>query len=95
MHGEGELTYEDGRKYEGAYYNDQKHGHGKYTWPNGKSYDGQWKNGKQHGHAIFTSSTGESRKGYWENGDRIEWLDDSKDAYESNENPSMYRTPET
>ena len=32
MHGEGIITWEDGRKYEGKYYNDKKHGYGVFTW---------------------------------------------------------------
>ena len=46
MHGTGVFTWEDGRKYEGDYYDDKKHGHGVFTWPDGRQYDGTWMNGK-------------------------------------------------
>lgn len=32
MNGKGVYHWNDGRKYEGEYLNDQKHGHGRYTW---------------------------------------------------------------
>ena len=32
MNGKGIITWEDGRRYEGEYYNDKKHGYGVYTW---------------------------------------------------------------
>ena len=46
MNGTGKMVYEDGRVYEGQYYNDQKNGFGTYSWPNGKVYEGGWVNGK-------------------------------------------------
>jgi len=44
MHGEGEMTYEDGRSYKGSYEFDKKHGYGIYCWEN-KTYEGYWANG--------------------------------------------------
>jgi len=40
MHGYGEYTWHNGRKYEGIYENDKKFGHGIYTWADGRVYDG-------------------------------------------------------
>ena len=46
MHGHGEFTWGDGRKYVGNYVEDKKCGQGDYTWPDGRFYKGQWLNGK-------------------------------------------------
>ena len=46
MHGEGEFSWPDGRKYVGEYVDDKKHGNGVFEWPDGKKYDGLWVNGK-------------------------------------------------
>lgn len=40
MHGSGEFTWKDGRKYVGEYIDDKKEGHGVFTWPDGRKYDG-------------------------------------------------------
>lgn len=47
MHGKGLHIWEDGRKYQGDYYNDKKHGNGRYYWPDGKMFQGTWVNGKR------------------------------------------------
>jgi len=46
MHGYGELTWPDGKRYKGEYFEDKKHGLGCFFWPNGSKYDGYWMNGK-------------------------------------------------
>jgi hypothetical protein len=38
MHGKGTYIWENGRKYQGEYFNDKKHGSGKYYWPDGKVF---------------------------------------------------------
>lgn len=43
MHGEGEYTWEDGRRFKGNYKNDKKHGYGEYTWADGRVYLGYWR----------------------------------------------------
>ena len=42
MHGEGEYTWPDGRKYTGTYVNDEKHGYGVFEWPDNRIYKGGW-----------------------------------------------------
>ena len=56
MDGEGVFTWNDGRIYQGSFYQDKKHGHGVLTWPQGKVYDGMWINGKQHGEGKYKTS---------------------------------------
>ena len=46
MHGKGEFTWSDGRKYVGSYENDKKHGFGTFTWVDGNQYVGTWWEGK-------------------------------------------------
>ena len=69
MHGKGIITWADGRKYEGGYFNDKKHGYGVFTWyyvfmfikslrADGRSYKGNWENGKQHGNGEYISANG-------------------------------------
>jgi hypothetical protein len=36
------YTWEDGRKYEGEWQNNNMHGKGKYTWADGRFYEGQY-----------------------------------------------------
>jgi hypothetical protein len=46
MHGKGNFTWSDGRKYDGNYVDDKKDGYGVFTWPDGRRYEGNWSNGK-------------------------------------------------
>ena len=46
MHGEGKLTWEDGKSYVGMFDQDLRHGHGKFIWSDGRSYEGNWEYGK-------------------------------------------------
>lgn len=40
MHGQGEFTWADGRKYKGEFVIGMMEGHGKYQWRDGRSYEG-------------------------------------------------------
>ena len=40
MHGKGEYSWTDGRKYSGNYINDKKSGFGVFEWPDGRKYEG-------------------------------------------------------
>lgn len=40
MDGYGTMTWNDGKKYEGEYKNDQKHGFGTFYWGDGRFYSG-------------------------------------------------------
>ena len=33
----------DGKRYEGQYFDDKKEGQGTFYWPDGRQYKGQWK----------------------------------------------------
>jgi hypothetical protein len=46
MHGKGEFSWSDKRKYLGNYYNDKKEGYGEMIWPDGRYYKGQWYDGR-------------------------------------------------
>ena len=79
MHGKGEFTWKDGRKYIGDYINDIKNGNGEFVWPDGRSWKGKFLDGRQHGKGVLVKKTEEGvfeRKGIWENGKRVEWLEE-------------------
>ena len=40
MDGQGQMIWEDGRKYTGIFKNDLLHGRGVMVWPDGRKYDG-------------------------------------------------------
>ena len=46
MHGYGEETWSDGRKYKGNYRNSKKDGFGTFIWTDGNMYQGNWRNDK-------------------------------------------------
>lgn len=74
MQGNGEFTWNDGRKYVGGYIDDKKHGYGVFEWPDGRKYQGGWVNGKQEGTGFYKSSNGSEREGEWKEGKRVKWL---------------------
>lgn len=45
-HGDGCIEYDDGSKYEGAYFHGEFHGEGKFTNKDGNSYKGNWNMGE-------------------------------------------------
>lgn len=67
MHGQGVFSFNDGRRYEGQYINDNKQGMGTFEWPDGRKYIGEWKDGKQHGKGMFIKD-GKKKEGFWEMG---------------------------
>ena len=46
MNGEGELSWEDGRRYKGGYKEDKKNGIGGFIWQDGRKHYWYWKEGK-------------------------------------------------
>ena len=44
LHGQGIMTYSDGRRYKGEYRDSKTTGRGIMTWANGTRYEGQWRN---------------------------------------------------
>jgi len=46
MHGRGDMTFPDKRRYTGDWLNGEMHGHGEMRYPNGKVERGTWENGE-------------------------------------------------
>ena len=67
-HGQGTVTYSNGKKYVGEFKNGKKHGQGTHTWSNGKKYVGEFKNGKRNGQGTMTYSDGRKYVGGVKNG---------------------------
>ena len=67
-HGQGSVTYSNGKKYVGEFKNGKKHGQGTQTWSNGKKYVGEFKNGKRNGQGTMTYSDGRKYVGGVKNG---------------------------
>ena len=65
-HGQGTLTFSDGRKYEGEWQHDKKHGQGTFTYANGRKYEGEWQHDKKHGQGTFTYANGRKYEGEWQ-----------------------------
>lgn len=76
----GIYTWQDGRQYEGFYFDDKKHGYGIYTWSDSKRYAGWWVDGKQHGLGIFISKEGKKKTGLWEDGKKVRWFNSEEVA---------------
>ena len=79
MHGYGEYSWNDGRKYIGFYNMDKKEGFGIYIWNDTRAYIGFWKDGKQHGVGKYVNN-GVTRFGNWQKGKRMSWFEDENDA---------------
>jgi hypothetical protein len=78
MHGKGTFTWDDGRRYEGDYYNDKKHGRGKYSWPDGRVYEGSFVDGLMDGFGMYRAGSGpesKDRLGEWSKGKRVKWIE--------------------
>jgi len=72
MHGNGEIKWPDGRRYEGNFVNDKMHSvegddtiPDVYEWPDGSKYIGKWKNDKQHGRGLMLNANGKEINGNW------------------------------
>ena len=65
FHGQGIMTFFDGRKYVGEWKDDKYHGQGTAIFPNGLSYVGEWQNGKEHGQGTLTFPDGSKYVGEW------------------------------
>ena len=68
MHGKGQLTFNDGKVYEGEFKNNNREGYGKFIFNGGRSYEGMWADGKQHGEGKLISIDGTETKGTWRYG---------------------------
>ena len=72
IHGEGKLTFPDGRIYVGEFADGQIEGEGIYTYPDGRSYVGEFRKGTRNGYGILEFPSGEIYEG--------QWLDDKKNG---------------
>ena len=52
-HGQGTVTYSNGKKYVGEFKNGKKHGQGTQTWSDGDKYVGGFKENKRHGKGTY------------------------------------------
>ncbi|MDR0531380.1 MAG: hypothetical protein LBG83_04870 [Oscillospiraceae bacterium] len=69
LNGYADITYEDGRRYEGFFVDDDRHGWGKLIDSAGNLvYAGQWKNGRRHGRGSVTFSDKSTYVGQWKKG---------------------------
>ena len=50
IHGEGKVTFPDGRIYKGEFANGQIEGEGTYSYPDDHMYVGEFRNGKRNGY---------------------------------------------
>ena len=67
MHGKGIMSYLDGAKYEGEFFEGKRQGKGTYFWNNNKYYKGNWAKGKQEGNGYYFNK-GKGIVGIWSNG---------------------------
>ena len=80
MHGYGEFSWKEGKKYYGYYRHDKKNGFGIYYWPTEKYYIGFWRDGKQHGVAKYIK--GNSVKyGIWVDGKKEKWFPSEREFF--------------
>ena len=67
-HGQGTVTYSNGKKYVGEFKNGKKHGQGTQTWSDGDKYVGGFKENKRHGKGTYEFN--QHGKGDWNEGRR-------------------------
>ena len=68
-HGQGELTWSDGRKFVGEFKEGLKSGQGTYTSSDGRKFVGKFKMGRiWNGQGVYTSSGGSIYEGEFKNG---------------------------
>jgi len=69
-HGEGVLTWDDGRQYRGSFEDGMFHGHATMSWPDGRMYCGQYIEDRKHGEGTFSWQDGRRYQGQWVAGKR-------------------------
>ena len=85
MHGYGEFTWVEGKKYFGFYKDDKKDGFGIYYWPGDKFLIGFWKEGKQDG--VGKCIKGKTIKyGKWKEGKKEKNFSNEDQFFNSFEN---------
>eukprot|EP00927_Polykrikos_kofoidii_P086527 TRINITY_DN9725_c0_g1_i5.p1 TRINITY_DN9725_c0_g1~~TRINITY_DN9725_c0_g1_i5.p1 ORF type:complete len:493 (+),score=69.07 TRINITY_DN9725_c0_g1_i5:98-1576(+) len=69
-HGNGVLTWDDGRQYRGQFEAGKFHGAAVMTWPDGRKYCGQYGEDRKHGDGTFSWQDGRRYQGQWVVGKR-------------------------
>lgn len=69
-HGQGVLTWDDGRQYRGQFEEGKFHGSAVMTWPDGRKYCGQYIEDRKHGEGTFSWQDGRRYQGQWVVGKR-------------------------
>lgn len=69
-HGQGVLTWDDGRQYRGQFEDGKFHGSAVMTWPDGRKYSGQYVDDRKHGEGTFSWQDGRRYQGQWVVGKR-------------------------
>ena len=67
-HGQGTITFPDGRKYVGEWKNGGYNGQGTRTFPDGRKYVGELKDGEYHGQGTYTFHDGRKYVGEFREG---------------------------
>jgi len=64
-HGHGEIRYDSGAHYVGAWVRGKRSGEGKFNFACGDSYEGGWLDGMFHGHGKYASTGSDEYEGEW------------------------------
>ena len=68
--GQGVITYNSGRFFEGSWHDDKRNGMGFETFAQGNTYEGEYSDGKVHGQGKYVWHTGEYFDGQWQRGQK-------------------------
>lgn len=69
-HGEGQLYYNSGDRYEGEFMFGMKQGNGTYFYANGDRYKGHFLEDRMHGYGSYLAASGECYEGMFQGGMR-------------------------
>jgi len=72
MHGSGILTYSNGQRHSGFFFEGRPHGYG-CRLSRGGTYDGQWKAGRAHGYGRYCYADGSTFEGEWREDEKTGW----------------------
>ncbi|AWK86729.1 MORN repeat-containing protein [Azospirillum thermophilum] len=64
--GDGEVQWENGRRFTGSFRDGVAEGRGSFTWPDGRRYDGEWAGDHRTGHGTLTLGNGDRYVGRFE-----------------------------
>ncbi len=68
MSGRGVVTWANGDRYDGDWWDGNINGQGVGVWADGDRYDGEWRDGKQDGRGTQIDADGSRFEGVWRNG---------------------------